>query len=544
MKTGSLMYDLRFESWIPFRRASGKVEWLPPSALTDSLVEDPIVALASPRADFDAAILEFLIGLLSVALSPFDEAQWTELSRDPPKPEKLSSALASLPTAFALDGDGARAFQDLDTLDGEEATPIESLLMDAPGEQTRRFNTDIFVKRDRIPLLGRPAAAMALITMQTYAPAGGQGNRTSLRGGGPLTTLADPRAEPRNEPLWRPVWANVETEVQLDARNGDSARAWTPADIFPWLAPTRVSNPKEKGVPTRPVDAAPEQVYFGLPRRIRLVITETPGICSLTGRPDTAHVAEFHATNYGVHYLGWIHPLTPYRRDKQSGLLPVHGQPGGVGWRDWLGLLLDSPDEKASRPAQAVAHYRTRRASGPFRLRVSGYDVDKMKARSWIQAELPAFADALLEPVRSFASDATAAADQAATAVMHAVKAGVLQRPKEAPGDYRYLKNALWADTQGSFFEFVGTLVQHAEADGPMLRDRFRCVLQSAALRIFDLACPHDAGLEASHLRRPIAARHVLVMTFEGYNKGGAALFKALNLALPEKGRSKQGRAA
>jgi CRISPR system Cascade subunit CasA len=538
------MYDLRFESWIPFRRASDKVEWLPPFALTDGLDEDPIVAIASPRVDFDAAILEFLIGLFSVTLSPDDEARWAELSTDPPKPEKIRSALTQLPGAFTLDGDGPRIFQDLDPFEDEETTPIESLLMDAPGEQTRRYNADIFVKRDRIVLLGRPAAAMALITMQTYAPTGGQGYRTSLRGGGPLTTLADPRAEPRIEPLWRLLWANAETRMQLDARNGDRATAWTPADTYPWLAPTRTSNPKKKGVPTHVADAAPEQVYFGLPRRIRFVVIKEPGTCALTGRPDTAHIAAFRATNYGVQYLGWIHPLTPYRYDKESGLLPIHGHPGGVGWRDWLGLLFASAEEKGSRPAQAVAHYGARRASGPFRLRVSGYDVDNMKARSWTQAELPAFPDAILERVRAFASDATAAADQAAGAVMQAVKAGLLQRPKDAPGDYRYLKNKLWAETQGSFFEFVDRLAHRADLDGPELREKFRHVLRRVALRIFDDACPLDPGFEISHLRRPIAARHGLVMTLEGYRKGGVAFYKALNLAPPEATRSKHGRAA
>ncbi|MGH8227733.1 MAG: type I-E CRISPR-associated protein Cse1/CasA [Steroidobacteraceae bacterium] len=539
-----MSYDLRFESWIPFRRASGGVDWLPPSGLTERLAEDPIIALACPRADFDAAVLEFLIGLFSVAIAPENEPEWEAVGRAPPSPAALRAALSRLPDAFALDGDSARAFQDLDPLDGVEATPIENLLIDAAGEQARRRNTDLFAKRDRILSLGRPAAAMALVTMQTYAPSGGQGHRTSLRGGGPLTTLAEPRAQPRTEPLWRLIWANAESVAQFDERDGGRARAWSPADTFPWLAPTRTSYPKERGVPTYPTDAAPGQAYFGLPRRIRLEITQAAGICALTGLPDTTQIKAFRMKNYGVQYTGWRHPLTPYYYDKQSGLLPEHGQPGGVAWRDWQGLLFDSADESGSRPAQAIAHYRARRADGPFRILVFGYDVDKMKARSWIQAELPAFPDAMLESVRAFTDAATAAAQLLATVVMFAVKAALLQRPKDAPGDYRYLKQALWARTQAPFFDLVGEVTQVPNADGPAMRERFRHVLREAALTIFDLACPLTAGLESSHLRRPIAARHRLVMTLEGFGKDGSALFKALNLAPPEIRKAKKQSAA
>ncbi len=540
----SSSYDLRYEPWIPFRRASGRIDWLPPLGVTDRLYEDPIVGLASPRADFDAALLEFLIGLFSLAMAPEDEAAWAESWREPPSPETLRVSLARLPDAFSLDGDGPRVFQDLDALDDVEITPIENLLIDAAGEQCKRHNTDLFIKRNRVVALGRPAAAMTLITMQTFAPSGGQGHRTSLRGGGPLMTLAEPRAEPGTEPLWRLLWANVETEAQLHARDGDRSRQWGPADTFPWLAPTRTSNPKAAGVATNPPDAAPGQAYFGLPRRIRLVFSGANGTCSLTGCSDKATVTGFRMMPYGVQYRGWQHPLTPYYADKAEGLLPRHGQPTGVGWRDWQGLLLDDPDGAGSRPAQTVAHYRTRRARGPFRLLVAGYNWDNMKARSWVQGALPACPDPMLESVPACSSPATPAAELVAKSVMFAVKEAQLQRPKDAPGDYSYLKQAVWMATQAPFFELIGEIACNPGTDGPALRERFRHVLRAAALRIFDLACSVEATLEIRHLRQPIVARHTLVMTLEGYGKSGAALFKALDLAPPEGANTKKGKAA
>ena len=77
--------------------------------------------------------------------------------------------------------------------------PVGALLIDTPGANALRKNTDLFVKRGRIEVLSRAAAAIGLFTLSAYAPAGGAGIRTSLRGGGPLTTLLLPgttRARP------------------------------------------------------------------------------------------------------------------------------------------------------------------------------------------------------------------------------------------------------------------------------------------------------------------------------------------------------------
>ena len=538
-----MTYDLRFEHWLPFQRASGVIEWLPPHAITDRVNDDPIVSLACPRPDFDAAVTEFLIGLLSVALVPENEADWARLWRNPPKPEALRAALAALPDAFVLDGDGPRVFQDADPLADTKSNPIEALLIDAPGDQTTKFNKDLFVKRGRVSVLGRPAAAMALITMQAFAPSGGQGHRTSLRGGGPLMTLVEPRAQPREEPLWRLIWANAETVEQMDARDGDDTRTWSDHDRFPWLARTRTSDDKAQGRPVYPADAAPAQAYFGLPRRIRLEIEAEQCVCEITGRGDLARVTGFRMKNHGVQYLGWVHPLTPHYFDKKSGLLPVHGQSDGIGWRDWHSLLFDSADSAGGRPAQAVAQFRARRADGPFRLIAAGYDMDNMKARGWAQAELPAYPDAALQQTASFAAKATDAADQVARLVLLSVKSALFQRPKDAPGNFSYLRHSLWAGTQSAFFQIIGEIADGKSAEGLELRERFRQHLRNAALAIFDRSYPLD-GVVYGEMRRPIAARHGLVMALEGYGKAGASLFAALGLSPPESGKAKKGKAA
>ncbi|MCU0649862.1 MAG: type I-E CRISPR-associated protein Cse1/CasA, partial [Gemmatimonadaceae bacterium] len=271
-----MTYDLRTEAWIPYLRASGVVEWGSPAMLTDGVASShPVVALATPRPDFDGALHEFLIGLLSLALAPADEDEWLARWHSPPTPDELRVALASLPPAFELDGDGPRIFQDPATSEfgAHNASAIAQLLIDAPGKEGIRNNRDLFVKRDRVVALSRASATMTLITMQLYAPKGGAGNRTSLRGGGPITTLVDPRrlSEPgESSPLWYLLWANVETVAQREERAG-GRRPHGHADIVPWLAPTRRSDGKKGGGPTTPRDANPLQAYFPCPRRLRLV---------------------------------------------------------------------------------------------------------------------------------------------------------------------------------------------------------------------------------------------------------------------------------
>ena len=104
----------------------------------------------------------------------------------------LAERFAQVRDAFVLDGAGPRFMQDREELVGG-VVPISGLLIDSPGANTIKNNVDLFVKRGRVTTLSRAAAAMSLFALQTFAPSGGAGHRTSLRGGGPLTTLPPAR---------------------------------------------------------------------------------------------------------------------------------------------------------------------------------------------------------------------------------------------------------------------------------------------------------------------------------------------------------------
>ncbi len=551
-----MTYDLRTELWIPWRRRSGVVEWGPPATLLTRLADDPVVALAAPRPDFDGALQEFLIGLLSAALRPADEAEWKAIWKSPPSPAELQAALDVLPDAFDLDGDGPRFFQDLNAAEFAEVVPgpIEQILIEAPGDQTQKLNKDLFIKRARLTRLSRPAAAMALLTLQTYAPSGGQGHRTSLRGGGPLSTLVDPRVDQsgawlaHEQPLWQKLWANAETLGQCAART-PPRYGHTVESAFPWLLPTRTSGKGAEG-PTTPSHAHALQAYFGMPRRIRLEFAG-PGWCDLTGVEDERTVVGFRMRNYGVQYTDWKHPLSPYYRQKVSEpWLCVHGQPGGIAWRDWISLTLRAPDAGLREPAQAVAAFQ-RRANAVgrrnVRLHAFGYDMDNMKACAWTDAVLPAFAvgdegrHRLLYQTAAALTDATG---MTGTALTGAVKAGLFQSPDDAPGDLGQVKLDLWASTERAFYGVLEAVADPSlEEDAAVnvaaeeRRRRFLEVLTGESTRVFDRWCSAGA-LAPEALRRRVVARYNLLSTLRGYSKLGQKIFEALGIAPPDRGRA------
>ena len=68
--------NLISENWIPVRRADGSLQRIAPWQLTDGIGDNPIVAVASPRPDFDGALTQFLIGLLQTTCTPSEDQWW------------------------------------------------------------------------------------------------------------------------------------------------------------------------------------------------------------------------------------------------------------------------------------------------------------------------------------------------------------------------------------------------------------------------------------------------------------------------------------
>ena len=550
-------FSLLIDAWIPVRHASGRAQIICPANITDTFKTDPIVALDWPRPDFRLASLEFLIGLLATACPPEDDdgsgeaGDWLEAWATPPSPETLAARFAPFARAFVLDGDGPRFMQDFEDFGGE-TNRLETLLIEAPGAQTLKKNTDHFNKRDTVTTLGRAAAAMALYTLQSFAPAGGAGNRVGLRGGGPLTTLAmPPMPDGKRLTLWHLLWANV--------LNGVPAKPADLPKIFPWLAPTRTS--EKGGRTTSPADVHPLQAYWGMARRIRLDFAEnidaTP--CDLGGDSDAVVVRGWRQRPYGANYANWQHPLSPYYRQNAADpeLLPVHGQPGGVGYRHWVGLLID--DAAALRfPAQVIANFRRARlpqvatdtAALQWRMLAAGFDMDNMKARGFVESEMPiiepkdrAYSQVFAENLRLFIASAADVASLLGRAVRRALFSDGTKVPLDA-GLIATLRERFGEATELMFLRLVQ---ECAAGEDPMaLRRRWLAQMTTAARTLFVEAAPIDARGADHRPDRIAAAARGLDFALRGFGKDGDALFRQLGLPSPEKAKkppSKSGKA-
>lgn len=531
-----MTFNLLVTPWLEVRRRSGTCALVRPCDLTDRFDDDPIIALDFPRPDWNAAVTEFLIGLMFISMAPEDADGWAELFKAPPSPDALKAKLAPYEHAFNLDGEGPCVFQDYDTLETQDTKPISGLLIDAPGENALRNNSDLFIKRDGVSALNLAYGAAALITLQTYAPSGGAGHRTSMRGGGPLTTLLDPiRKDQRVATLWDRVWANV-------PETPENAVSFAHAAIFPWLSPTRTSSKREV---TTPDHAPPALAFFACPRRIRLEFAENKR-CDLGGTTGAA-VIGFRTQNYGANYVTWQHPLSPYREDKKSGLLPLHPKSGPSDYGDWAAWW--GFDGKA---AEAIVLWGERgkklrhHLEPVFGIEAFGFDMDNMKARQWLNARFPwvPIEKKAQSGLKEGLQQAIAAADEAAKAVRTFVKIALYGQAKDSyyrlpetlgMDARREPAQQLWRESEADFKDYLKQLLDRLTDDTSRttdLKEKWLLTLRAHAFRTFEDHVDMD-GLTDADPRRLLWARDQLSFAFADHTK--ASVRKALGLAVTPK---------
>lgn len=458
-----MAYNLIEEAWIPVLRADGQKALIAPYQITES---NPPLKVAAPRPDFSGALTEFLIGLVQTCMAPGTERGWRKVRDSPPTPGALHEAFEAHADAFVLDGEGPRFMQDL-TLKPEEASEplrIESILIDAPGALTKKLHTDLFIKRGRVRCLCHACAAAAAFTMQNFAPAGGRNIRVSLRGGGPLGTLA------LGSTLWETVWNNVLAVEALHKDGGDTT-AKREGGIFPWLMPTRTS---EEGQETHLAEVHPLHKYWGMPRRIRFIFAELPQThCDLCNQTIETGTSAYFARPGGNNYAGsWMHPLSPIREMNQQ-YLAVKGSSDGLGYQHWLGLVYREVDQK--NPVQAapvIRNYREHRvhpgthSGADFRIWAYGYDMDKMKARSWCEGIMPAWAVSGDEAANRLALETShliACSIQVHGVLQWALKEAFFSDFMKAKKQATYTESVstrFWSDTREGFFNALAQLVQ------------------------------------------------------------------------------------
>jgi CRISPR system Cascade subunit CasA len=476
------------DPWIKVRLQDGSRRVIAPW----QMAAPEVVAPDWSRPDFDIACLELLIGLVFLVDPPADVRDWKR--RAAPDPARLRARLAAIAPAFELLGDGPSFLQDFAPLAGE-ASPVDTLFVDSAGANAARNNADVMIHRDRYDSLDLPMAAMALYTFQAFAPAGGAGNRTSMRGGGPLVTLVDPRDGPGS--LWDLIWANVPY--------GQPGRI----EDLPWMRPTRLSDTGQQTLPPEDAAFAPE-AFFGQPRRLRLV-AEAGRITGVIQRPS------------GTNYAQWKHPLSPYYRMKPgTEWLPKHPRAGRFGYRNWLGIVAEEPGGALSELALCLRDWNVRRGGGA--VIVAGWAMDNMKPRDFTLSVQPVLE--LGDTGWLSIAGMIAAAEAAAVALRGALE------PVLAGGEAREAeREAFFAATETRFLVHLATVQDGGNPAVAWLADLKRQALGQFARLAFD----HIETRETDQMQRLIEAWKFLGMAFAGHGKQGKAMFEALGLPPPEK---------
>ncbi len=482
--------NLLRDPWIPVVMRDGSRHVIAAWQMADP----NIAALDWPRMDLNIACLELLIGLVYLADPPEDDDDWAE--RRTLDPERLRERLVRFESAFNLLGEGPRFLQDLEPLSGEPSAP-DMLFIDSAGESTEKNNADLMTWRARYPRLSLPMAAMVLYAFQAFAPLGGAGNRTSMRGGGPQTTLVNPGGS-----LWALIWANVP--------NGEPASS---PNVLPWMQKTVVSS---KGEQVWPQDRHPAEAFFGMPRRLRL-IEQDGAITGVVQRP------------HGNNYAGWEHPLTPHYRMKVGAeLLPRHPPAGVFGYRHWLGIV--AADEKQEKDglrqrAKVVRGWWSRSRyldDSHAEVMVVGWAMSNMKPLDYSFSTAP-----LIELTQAAALSLPGlveAADQFALALRQAL------RPVLAEGEAREaVREEFFIRSQADFEARVRELQQgHAPAE---VSRRWRDVTQRLTLGLFDTqALPGLSERDPKEQQDIVTERQRLLANLRGHGKYGKQAYAALDL--------------
>lgn len=451
------------DQWIPVRRADNTISKIAPWEIGES--ENPVIDIVAPRPDFRGALYQFLIGLVQTTYAPSDDDEWEDKWNNIPSCDELRAVFETVAVAFELVNNNGPAFmQDMQLPEGSEVSSIRSLLIDAPGENSLKKNIDHFVKRDFAKGLCNDCTAMALFTLQVNAPAGGQGNRTGLRGGGPLTTLA--LHEKDDVMLWQNIWLNI---LSINEHFGEVAKDTKP-EIFPWMGPTITSENDKKVYPD---DVNLLQMYWWMPRRIRLESC-AEGVCDICGAEGNVWT-DYRAKNFGTSYSpDWLHSLSPYRiqkeKDGSTSLIATKGKQGGFSYPDWISLAFgnDQGESAASVIRSFFEHkvFKVENISHP-RVWCFGYDMDNMKARCWYDQTMPMVI--LPENKRLFfigyIQSMINATNDTIKILRDQVKAAWFARPKDAKGDMSFIYTTFYEETEVQFFNIAEKLRSAIEFD-------------------------------------------------------------------------------
>lgn len=512
-----MQFNLIDERWIPVIRRDGTKTMIAPWEVLDQFVENPIVSLNAPRPDFNGALIQFLIGLVQTVAAPQNASEWRRRLVEPPTSEELKEKFVTVRHAFELGGDGPRFMQDFEDISADYGG-IDGLLIETPGQNALENNTDHFVKRNTVTDLCPVCCATALFAFQTNSPSGGPGYMTSLRGGGPLTTLVV--GDNHHSTLWQLIYLNVLEHGKFLNIAGTTSLV-EGRYIFPWLGETKKGKRRKGeefyGEDTGPQDAHPTTMFWAMPRRIRMNLADlSSGSCDVCGNSSGSLISSYKEIPGGASYAGWLHPLSPYYEQTtkgQTNILPVHAQPGGMTYRHWLGFVIQDGNKK-KMPARIVHEFYDRWKSGwQFRLWAFGYDMDNMKARCWYESIMPMLCVdvSIRAEYEEKVGGMVRAASEIASNTRSALKKAWFRRPGDAKGDTTFVDSSFWQNTETDFYTTLNSLIFALESgtDTLVVCNQWLTVLCNQSLNLFDRYA-WEGPIEDADPKRVVIARKEL----------------------------------
>lgn len=493
------------DQWIPIRRADGSTGKISPWKITENVHDDKkkIIVIASPRPDFDGALTQFLIGLLQTACTPETEDAWWDWQDNPPSPDVLRSCFEPYEKAFNLYGNETTTVKNpnlkiflQEMLAGDKKAkshPVSYLLIEASTDNALRTNTDHFQKRPRVKeFICKDCAAAALYTLQTFAPSGGGGGKgkaTSLRGGGPLSTII------LGNNLWETVWMNVIAGSDFSMRQCNEK-------TFPWLNIEHFISETIQVKTIHSKEMNPEHVFWGMPRRIHLDFAnfEYPKTCSICGSQNNFMCQGFFDLTGGLTFQqkqgstkipSWIsplHPLSPYTIGENGIPSAVH-QHGRIAYRYWLGFMENVTEGNTQRkPARVVEQFRNI-VGKDGEIWAFGFDMDNAKARCWYDSRMPILIIAAeqKEIFRGYAEQLIQSANWFAETLSKKIKKALFGET-ETKVNFTFIKALFWRQTENIFYETLQQLRDSLLINQPALEIKLHWCskLSQEVLAIFD----------------------------------------------------------
>ena len=279
-------------------------------------------------------------------------------------------------------------------------------------------------------------------------------------------------------------------------------RTSEPTVIFSPGLHQRAPVKKPQGQETTPLDTNPLQMYWGMPRRIKVQWqSNVSGHCDLCHANADQLVTHYLTKNYGINYTGaWQHPLSPYRINKANDLIAVHAQPGGITYQHWSHLALNGDNN--SKNAQVVKRYHTflsgfnaeqkNNGKEQFRLTAFGYDMDNMKARCWYENTFPLIttADDIRTDFANRVQSLTAAAVDFAGFTQSCIKDAWFKRPAGRERRYVLSEASLLPNIQKinsiSRSKLLPAKIEMTDGSDKDILRQWHKTLQETAFQLFD----------------------------------------------------------